>query len=468
MTQSYSQFWSCCGWVMGMLALIFLLAVDGSALAAQDRTAESGTMMSQAEVGPTFAENIAPILYKNCVTCHHPNGIGPMSLLNYETARQYAPLIKHKVQLREMPPWNLDKTIGIQGYMNDISLSDGEIETITRWVDDGAPEGDPSKLGPPPELPDGKEWQLAERLGPPDFVVKAPPYTVLPNTMDQWWTPKTTFEGYIDQPRYVKATELKGSYPMGVKVLHHGHAELQWEAEEDGEMGRRSGPLGRQGVGKTGDIFPDDTGMLIQPNGEINWGLHYFPIDMEVKDEQAMAAVWLYPKGYKPEYETGGEQRFTADSGGDMPWAGDIVIPPHSIKVQQGVHVLKKPALLSSFRPHMHMRGKEQSVEAIYPDGRRMTIGKVDNYNHFWQISYRFEEAEKPLLPAGTVLLITTTWDNTAANPVNPDPRQWVVFGQRGVDEMSHVWLGITYLSDEQFERLSAERNRMAVAADDG
>jgi hypothetical protein len=255
---------------------------------------------------------------------------------------------------------------------------------------------------------------------------------------------------------------------MGVKVLHHGHAELQWEAEEDGEMGRRSGPLGRQGVGKAGDIFPDDTGMLIQPNGEINWGLHYFPIGMEVKDEQAMAAVWLYPKGYKPEYETGGEQRFTADSGGDMPWAGDIVIPPHSIKVQQGVHVLKKPALLSSFRPHMHMRGKEQSVEAIYPDGRRMTIGKVDNYNHFWQISYRFEEAEKPLLPAGTVLLITTTWDNTAANPVNPDPRQWVVFGQRGVDEMSHVWLGITYLSDEQFERLSAERNRMAVAADDG
>ena len=471
MTKSYSQFWSCCGWGAGTLALIFLLAVDGSALAAQDRIAGSVTMVTQeAEVGPTFAEDVAPILYAKCVTCHQPSGIGPMSLLNYETVRQYAPLIKHKVQIREMPPWHLDKTIGIQEYMNDISLSDHEIETIVRWVDAGAPEGDPSKLGPPPELPDGSGWQLEELLGPPDFVVKAPPYTIMPNTADQWWTPITAFEGYIDQPRYVRATELKGSYPLGVKVSHHGHAELQWEVEvEDGEMGLRSGPLGRLGVGKAGDVFPENTGMLIQPEGEIHWGLHYFPIDMEVKDEQAMAAVWLHPKGYKPEYETGGEQRFTADSGGDMPWAGDIVIPPHSIKVQQGVHVLKRPALLSSFRPHMHMRGKEQSVEAIYPDGRRMTLGKVNNYNHFWQIAYHFAEDEKPLLPKGTVLLITTTWDNTAANPVNPDPRQWVVFGQRGVDEMSHVWLGMTYLTDEQFERLSAQRNnRMAVAAGDG
>ncbi len=115
----------------------------------------------------------------------------------------------------------------------------------------------------------------------------------------------------------------------------------------------------------------------------------------------------------------------------------------------------------------MHMRGREQSVEAIYPDGRREMLGKVDKYNHFWQISYEYEDHAAPLLPKGTVLLITTVWDNTADNPVNPDPRQWVVFGQRGVDEMSHVWLGMTYLTDEQFERLSAERSRMAATRDD-
>ena len=248
-----------------------------------------------------------------------------------------------------------------------------------------------------------------------------------------------------------------------MKVLHHGHVTLGFE-DADGQ--RRSRPLGRQGVGKGGDLFPMNTGMLIEPSGMLNWNLHYFPIDEEVANERATAAVWLYPEGYVPEYETIGEQRFTADQGGGMPWAGDIVIPPHSIKAQQGVHVLNRPASITSFRPHMHMRGREQSLEAIYPDGRREMLAKVDNYNHFWQISYEYEDNAAPLLPKGTVLLITTIWDNTADNPVNPDPRQWVVFGQRGVDEMSHVWLGMTYLTDEQFERLSAQRNRMAARDD--
>jgi hypothetical protein len=208
--------------------------------------------------------------------------------------------------------------------------------------------------------------------------------------------------------------------------------------------------------------------MLIQPEGQVSWNLHYFPIDVPVEDEQALAAVWLYPEGYVPEYETVGEQRFTADMGGDMPWAGDIYLPPHSVRAQQGTHVMDRPVLISSFRPHMHMRGREQTIETIYPDGQREVLARVDRYSHFWQVSYEFEDHAAPLLPRGTVLLITTVWDNTSANPLNPDPRQWVVFGQRGVDEMSHVWLGMTYLTDEQYERLSAQRTRLAAAGDGG
>ncbi len=451
MMKSCTQFQSPWGPAVGALALVLLVG-----------TAKAG--VAQAQSSPTFTEDVAPILYESCVGCHQPNGIGPMPLLSYEDARPYAARIKRKVQAREMPPWHLDPTVGIQAYKNDISLSNSEIARIVSWVDAGAPEGDPEKLPMLPDLPDGSVWQLEDLLGPPDFVIEAPPLTVAANGQDQWWVQKTPFEGLIDGPRYVRATELKGSYPLGVKVLHHGHVTLGFEGE-DGR--RQSRPLGRQGIGKGGDLFPETTGMLIQPSGELNWNLHYFPIDEEVANERATAAVWLYPEGYKPEYETIGEQRFTADSGGDMPWAGDIVIPPHSIRAQQGTHVLKGPALVTSFRPHMHMRGREQSLEAIYPDGRREMLAKVDNYNHFWQISYEYEDNVAPLLPKGTVLLITTIWDNTADNPVNPDPRQWVVFGQRGVDEMSHVWLGMTYLTDEQFERLSAERNRMA-ARDDG
>jgi hypothetical protein len=420
---------------------------------------------AEAQDAPTFTADVAPILFDNCVRCHQPDGIGPMSLTTYQQARAYARRIRQKVADREMPPWHLDRTVGIQEYKNDISLADRQIETIVRWVDAGAPEGDPASLPSLPELPNGQEFSLTAELGPPDFVLESTPYTVQPNAQDQWWTPTVSCEGLIDRPRYVRATEMKGRYPLGVRVLHHGHAQLSMV---DASGRRSSRPVGRQGVGKGGDLFPLNTGMLIQPEGQVSWNLHYFPIDEVVENDQAMTAVWLYPEGYVPEYETVGEQRFTADMGGDMPWAGDIVIPPHSVKVQQGVHVLDQPVLMSSFRPHMHMRGREQSIEAIYPDGRRAMLGRVNNYSHFWQISYDFTDEEAPLLPRGTVLLISTVWDNTAANPINPDPRQWVVFGQRGVDEMSHVWLGMTYLSDEQYERLSAERRSLAVQEDGG
>ena len=140
--KSRPQFWSLLSPVVCAPALVLLLG-----------TLKVGAV--QAQSSPTFAEDIAPILYESCAGCHQPSGIGPMSLLSYEDARPYASRIKRKVASREMPPWHLDKTIGIQEYKNDISLSDYEIERIVSWVDAGAPEGDPTKLPILPELPDG-------------------------------------------------------------------------------------------------------------------------------------------------------------------------------------------------------------------------------------------------------------------------------------------------------------------------
>ena len=410
---------------------------------------------------PTYSEHVAPMLQQKCGSCHRPDGIGPMSLLSYANARRHAFTIKSRVEQRVMPPWHLDRSVGIQDYKNDISLTDGEIAAIVRWVDAGAPEGDPSKLPPPVEWPTGGEWTLADEMGrPPDLVVTSAPYTVKPNAQDQWWTPSAEFEG-LTEPRWVKASEFKPAYPHGKKVVHHGHAQLM----QDGPDGPRvMRALGRYGVGKPGDIFPEDIGMLIRPGGVVSWNLHYYPIDVEVPDDVVEVGLWFYPKGKDPSLETQGEVRFTADQGGDMPWAGDIVIPPNSFKAQQGIHVLDRPALMHSFRPHMHMRGKEQSVEAIYPDGTREVLGKVDRYSHIWQISYLFADHAKPLLPKGTMLLVTSLWDNTAANPLNLDPDQWVVFGQRGVDEMSHIWLGMTYLTDGQYEEMAAARRRAEPA----
>ncbi len=189
MLKSRIQFWSLLSPVVCAPALVLLLGTSTAGVA-QEQSASL-----------TFSEDIAPILFESCVGCHQPNGIGPMSLLSYDDVRPYVSRIKRKVEAREMPPWHLDKTIGIQEYKNDISLSDFEIGQIVSWVDAGAPEGDPSKLPMLPELPDGSGWQLAELLGPPDFVIESPALDVAANAQDQWMVERTPFEGLIDGER---------------------------------------------------------------------------------------------------------------------------------------------------------------------------------------------------------------------------------------------------------------------------
>ena len=404
-----------------------------------------------AQESPTYSKEIAPILQKKCATCHNPEGIGPMPLLTYEQVRPFATLIKDRTVKRIMPPWHLDPTVGIQQFKNDASLSDEQIQIIARWVDAGAPEGDPADLPAPVQLPSGADWQLADQLGPPDLIIRSAPYDVIANGQDQWWTPDVEFSG-LEKERWLRAAEFKPSYPLGKKVVHHGHAVLIPE----GESG--SVPLARYGVGKAWEIYPEGTGMRVPVNGRIAWNLHYFPVGAEGSDDVVEVGLWFYPQDQQPELETVGEAMFRVDGLDGMARGQDIVIPPHGYQVLQGTHVLDSPAVIHSFRPHLHMRGKVMTMEAILPDGRKEVLSQVNKYNHNWQISYLYADDAKPLLPAGTVLQFTSVFDNTANNPINPDPEQWVVFGRRGVDEMSHAWVGITYLDQEQFEVAAAER----------
>ena len=403
----------------------------------------------------TFTGDVAPILWKHCVGCHRPGSFAPMSLLDYDTAKRYAGVIKRRVQQRLMPPWHIDRNVGVQAYRNDISLSDEQIATIARWADAGAPRG-PGGLPPAPDFAKGGAWQLERELErPPDLIVRSTPYDVQANGQDQWWEPQVPFEG-IAAPRWIQAYEFKPSWPGGMKVVHHGHAYYR----AAGGSGRGVA-IAHYGVGKSYEIFPAGVGMLL-PAGEavVGWNLHYAPFATSeaVAGDVVEVGLWFHLEGVTPRIETAGEVLFRVDRMGGMPRGADILIPPNSYKVLQGVHTLDRPALIQSFRPHMHTRGKEMSVEALYPDGRREMLGKIDNYRHNWQIAYLIEEGAQPLLPKGTTLLFTSVFDNTAANEINPDPNQWVVFGRRGVDEMSHMWVGISYLDEEQYQMLLAER----------
>ncbi|MEX2581966.1 MAG: cytochrome c [Gemmatimonadota bacterium] len=435
----------------GYLA-VTLVVVGPLLLPTMDGTASATSLGDpDPEIPVTYARDIAPILQRSCQICHNPQGIGPMSLMSYEEVRPWARVIKLRVEERVMPPWHLDRTVGIQDYENDISLSDEQIATIAEWVEMGALEGDPNDLPAPLALPDPDAWAAEADMGrPPDLVIRSEPHLVKARSMDSWPTPSSEFDA-LDRPRWVMAAEFKPLGVAGRRVAHHGHLQLV-QTERDGR--RTVKGLARHGVGKSYDVYPEGTGMYLEPGGTLSWNLHYAAIGEDV-EAVVEVGLWFHPEDEPPAMQTLGEQRFTA---GSPDWGHDIVIAPHSVRVQQGTYVLDRAAMIATFRAHMHMRGREQSLEVIYPDGRRELLSKTDRYDHLWQLQYQYADHAIPLLPKGSVLLITTTFDNTAENPRNPDPDQWVVFGQRGVDEMAHAWLGLTYLTDEQYEEAMAQR----------
>ncbi len=185
----------------------------------------SRTTFADADPTPTFTKDIAPIFQAKCEACHRPNSMAPMSLVTYEEARPWARAIGLRVGSRQMPPWHIDKTVGIQEFKNDRSLSDQQIDTIVRWVEAGAPKGDPKDMPAPKHWPDESKWQLAAKYGQPDLVIKSAPYTIPAVAQDAWWRPIT--ETGITEPRWVRAIEIRPSTEKGRKVTHHALARLQ-------------------------------------------------------------------------------------------------------------------------------------------------------------------------------------------------------------------------------------------------
>ena len=405
----------------------------------------------------TFAKHVAPILQQKCQNCHRPGSIAPISLMTYEEAQRYAPRIRARVQSRVMPPWHIDKTVGIQAFQNDRSLTDAQIDTIVKWVDAGTPFGDAKDLPAPVKWPDPSVWQLAERFGQPDMVIKSLPYSVNATGQDKWWRP--VVETGVTEPRWVRAIEVKPSLG-GRKSVHHVLTLL--EQHEEGitnlastavESGHRmsAGLFMEWAIGKVGEVFPDDAGKLLLPGSRIRWEVHYYSTGQPLKDDVVELGVWLYPKNVVPKNRTI-LRMFNAAR------ESELDIPPGKTSMTQNMFVLPAPARIENFQPHMHMRGKAMAMEALYPDGRKELLSMVSNFQWRWHVNYIYADSAAPLLPKGTVLVFTAWHDNTTNNRNNPDPAQWVGWGDRTVDEMAHTWVDVTYLEQADFDRLVAAR----------
>jgi hypothetical protein len=407
----------------------------------------------------TFTRDVAPILQQKCQVCHQPGSIAPMSLMTYEEVKPFSALIKQRVEQRIMPPWHIDKQIGIQDFKNDRSLSDEQIATIAAWVDAGMPRGNPADMPPPVQWPDATRFAFEKDLGPPDLVIRSSPYSVPTHGQDVWWRP--VVETGLTEARWLRAIAVKPSYPGGRKVVHHTLVTLLQEekgitglASTAAESVRNPGLLTEWAIGKVGERYPDNTGKLMLPGSKIRFEVHYSTMaGVAVPDDQVEVGLWFYPKDYTPKYRTI-LRIFNVSN------AGTLEIPPHSFTTHQNTFVLSAPARLESFQPHMHMRGRGLAMEAIYPDGRREVLSMVRNFQWKWHNNYIYADHVAPLLPKGTVLQFTVWHDNTAQNPSNPDPDQYITWGDRTVDEMGHAWVGVTYLEQEDFERLVAERKK--------
>ena len=446
--------------LIAALALGAWLTLPGLSLAAE--SASKSTVEPAAQ--PTFAKDIAPILQEKCQDCHRQGSLAPMAFLTYQETRPWAKAIKERVILRQMPPWHIDPTVGVHEFKNDMSLSDEQIKTIVRWVDAGAPLGNPKDMPPPRKFPENNEWRAASELGQPDLVIKSEPYTMAAHHQDVWWRPTSDIP--LTEPRWVRAVEIRPGTMAGRRITHHAVAYLAQDDPGSFDPGGVAALRGRAmlmewAIGKGYDLYHPNTGKLLLPGSQISWDIHIHAVGQEIRDNVELG-IWLYPKGQEPKYRTY-LTAFQAIKGSNR--SRDVDIPPNSIVQSQNYTVLKQAAILENFQPHMHLRGKAMAVEAILPDGTTQPISYVGNFNFNWMTNYIYAEDASPVLPKGTVIHVTAWYDNTTANPNNPDPDQWVGFGDRTVDEMGHAWMNVTYISDEDYAAWAAQHKKPQTAS---
>ena len=332
-------------------------------------------------------------------------------------------------------------------------------------------QGDPKDLPPPVPVVTDNQWEgVRDGFGPPDLVIRSSEYTMPAVDQDVWYRPMSDIP--LTEPRWVKMVEIRPTSLKARKLIHHSIAYLVLNNDPEAvNQGTSNGPsrdaspddlvnrrpqLMEWAIGKGYDLFREGTGKLILPGEKISWDQHIHASGEEIKAGSEIG-LWFYPKGQEPKKRsyligfTGLRQR------------GFLDIPPNSISHTEGFTVLKENTLITNFQPHFHLRGKAMQVEAILPDGSTQIISYVDKFNFNWMTNYIYDDDAAPVFPKGTIIHVSAWYDNTTANKNNPDPEQWVGYGDRTVDEMAHAWMNVVYLNDDEYKALLAERKAKAA-----
>jgi len=362
----------------------------------------SNTASGDAKASLTFTKDIAPILYKNCIGCHRPGEIAPMSLMTYKEVRPWAKAIREKVATREMPPWHLDSQYG--KWENDRRLTQKEVDAIVTWIDSGAVEGNAKDLPAPPKFASG--WQIGE----PDMVFQMPTEFTVPaegSVPYQYFAVPTNFK----EDRYIQALEARAG---NLSVVHH----------------IVMGILGALSPGQTPFLAKPGQAKLIKAGSQLVFQMHYTPNGTETKDRSIVGLI--FAKGPV-------DKIVNSKAAFDVRFA----IPPGAENYEvKAVYEFEDDSHIISLMPHMHLRGKDITYRAIYPDGRSEILLSVPRYNFNWQVYYY---PVKPLaVPKGTRIEAVAHYDNSTKNPRNPDPAREVRFGEQTWDEMMNAFFDFT------------------------
>lgn len=379
----------------------------GCAITFPDRTATG-------EV--TYTQHVAPLLQAHCVSCHSPGNIGPFAMTDYEKVKGWSSMIREVLLEQRMPPWPADPSIG--HFKNPRSLTTDQTRKLLDWVDQGSPRGTgPDLLKDHPPAPP-EPWPL----GKPDVVVSMGTEMAVPAT---GIVPYQYFKvtSPIDRDVWVRAAVVK---PGNTKVLHHALIFVKYpehlKSIEPRQNGGTAGYFSGFVPGTAAVPFPEGTGKFLPKGTEIIFQMHYSPTGRPEKDRTELG-LYLLPE--KPQWEL----RTRAATQTEL-----LIKPGQRDYKASASYTFKKAARLFSLSPHMHVRGSQFRYDLILPDGTKKPLLSVPRWDFAWQSLYQLKE---PLeVPAGAQLVCSGAFDNSASNPANPDPKQWVIFGEQTQDEM--------------------------------
>lgn len=375
----------------------------------------------------TYSEHIAPILQRECQSCHRQGEVAPFSLVDYSDAQAWATEIAVYTKARLMPPWK--PAAGYGHFKNERSLTDTEIAMISRWVETGAPAGELDAVPPAPKFPEG--WALGE----PDWIVEMPvEYEIEPEGEDEYrhFIIPTNFE----QDMYVQAVDVQ---PGNRKTVHHviAYLDMNGEArkldaqdEKPGYVTEGTGPgfddagtLGGWAPGVTPSVLPAGVGYLLPKGADIVMQVHYYRTGHTERDRSRLGIYFSKtPETAKLHIVSAINSEFEIPAGAS--W--------HEVLASRRI---KRDVYLLATMPHMHLLGRDMRLIATTPEGKQHDLIWIQDWDFNWQDIYHYRE---PLfLPEGTQVELVAHFDNSAENPANPhEPPVPVGWGEKTTDEM--------------------------------